>query len=263
VYQLPLVVFFSSPTLFATCYYATQQTNATTNAPLNMGSNQGTSLNITADTTLRLFCLTPGLRESNVITATYRVNQATNPPNPPSGSPKLLIPFYAVIAIVGGGVLIIAVVVIAVIVVRVKNRNKLVAIRLEASEYLAKENHYRALYAYTPGSRGELELKVGDVIRVTATLADGWWEGASYRLKGQSGIFPGSYCERIHPERLMWTERPKTVIGRLSRRVSNFFSGSPQYGMDPQAAPQSRFSQRVSRAFRMSRVSYDVMALSQ
>ncbi len=49
----------------------------------------------------------------------------------------------------------------------------------------------------------------------------------------------------------MWVERPKTVMGRFSQRVSNFFGGAPEYGTDPQISQPSKFTQRVSRMMGM------------
>jgi len=215
--------------------------------------------------------------------------------NPSTG---LLIAPWIVALIVVGGVLILTVLVVIITAVRIRNRSdaslllslldewnnnitnraKLVQIRLDATENVAKEDNFRAIYEYQAQNPDEMDLRVGDVVHVTQKHEDGWWAATSYRLKGKSGMVPGNYLEEIpsgpfflssitawipshifyfrllcfkkkKKDRLMWVERPKTVFGRISQRVSNFFSGATQYGTDPQAVPQSRFSQRISRAF--------------
>merc|ERR1711879_511967 len=49
------------------------------------------------------------------------------------------------------------------------------------------------LYPYEPQHEGDLELKEGQVIKVTKNEG-GWWEGSA---NGQTGIFPANYVKML------------------------------------------------------------------
>uniref|UniRef100_A0A8D0CH92 RING-type E3 ubiquitin transferase n=1 Tax=Scleropages formosus TaxID=113540 RepID=A0A8D0CH92_SCLFO len=53
-------------------------------------------------------------------------------------------------------------------------------------------NIYLAMYAYKPQKADELELRKGEMYRVTEKCQDGWFKGTSLR-NGASGVFPGNY----------------------------------------------------------------------
>uniref|UniRef100_A0A3B1KI42 RING-type E3 ubiquitin transferase n=1 Tax=Astyanax mexicanus TaxID=7994 RepID=A0A3B1KI42_ASTMX len=55
---------------------------------------------------------------------------------------------------------------------------------------------YLALYAYKPQKADELELRKGEMYRVTEKCQDGWFKGTSLR-SGASGVFPGNYVTPV------------------------------------------------------------------
>ncbi|XP_071991908.1 E3 ubiquitin-protein ligase SH3RF3 isoform X2 [Engystomops pustulosus] len=57
-------------------------------------------------------------------------------------------------------------------------------------------NMYLALYAYKPQKNDELELRKGEMYRVTEKCQDGWFKGTSLRT-GASGVFPGNYVTPV------------------------------------------------------------------
>ncbi|XP_040281009.1 E3 ubiquitin-protein ligase SH3RF3 isoform X2 [Bufo bufo] len=57
-------------------------------------------------------------------------------------------------------------------------------------------NVYLALYAYKPQKNDELELRKGEMYRVTEKCQDGWFKGTSLR-SGASGVFPGNYVTPV------------------------------------------------------------------
>uniref|UniRef100_A0AAV2K4Y1 RING-type E3 ubiquitin transferase n=1 Tax=Knipowitschia caucasica TaxID=637954 RepID=A0AAV2K4Y1_KNICA len=57
-------------------------------------------------------------------------------------------------------------------------------------------NIYLALYAYKPQKADELELRKGEMYRVTEKCQDGWFKGTSLRTAG-SGVFPGNYVTPV------------------------------------------------------------------
>lgn len=55
---------------------------------------------------------------------------------------------------------------------------------------------YLALYAYEPQKADELELRKGEMYRVTEKCQDGWFKGTSLRTAA-SGVFPGNYVTPV------------------------------------------------------------------
>lgn len=52
------------------------------------------------------------------------------------------------------------------------------------------------MYAYKPQKADELELRKGEMYRVTEKCQDGWFKGTSLR-SGASGVFPGNYVTPV------------------------------------------------------------------
>lgn len=52
----------------------------------------------------------------------------------------------------------------------------------------------RALYDFQPTETGELQFQKGDIIAVFESVYKDWWKGS---LRGQTGIFPLNYVEKI------------------------------------------------------------------
>eukprot|EP00842_Homolaphlyctis_polyrhiza_P006385 jgi/Hompol1/6748/HPOL_001192-RA len=59
---------------------------------------------------------------------------------------------------------------------------------------LSEVEQVRALYDFTATAAGELTFKAGDVIKVTQSKDQDWWDG---EFQGQFGAFPAAYVERI------------------------------------------------------------------
>ncbi|XP_034417487.1 E3 ubiquitin-protein ligase SH3RF3-like [Cyclopterus lumpus] len=57
-------------------------------------------------------------------------------------------------------------------------------------------NIYLALYAYKPQKADELELRKGEMYRVTEKCQDGWFKGTSLRTAA-CGVFPGNYVTPV------------------------------------------------------------------
>lgn len=52
----------------------------------------------------------------------------------------------------------------------------------------------RALYDFLPSEPGELQFRKGDMIAVIESVYKDWWKGS---LRGQTGIFPLNYVEKL------------------------------------------------------------------
>jgi signal transducing adaptor molecule len=52
----------------------------------------------------------------------------------------------------------------------------------------------RALFDFQPSEPGELQFRKGDIIAVLESVYKDWWKGS---LRGQTGIFPLNYVEKL------------------------------------------------------------------
>ena len=58
----------------------------------------------------------------------------------------------------------------------------------------ATVSRVRALFDFQPSEPGELQFRKGDIIAVLESVYKDWWKGS---LKGQTGIFPLNYVEKL------------------------------------------------------------------
>ncbi|KAL9101890.1 MAG: hypothetical protein Q9163_002911 [Psora crenata] len=58
----------------------------------------------------------------------------------------------------------------------------------------ATVSRVRALYDFVPSEVGELQFRKGDIIAVLESVYKDWWKGS---LRGQTGIFPLNYVEKL------------------------------------------------------------------
>ena len=58
----------------------------------------------------------------------------------------------------------------------------------------ATVSRVRALFDFVPSETGELAFRKGDIIAVLESVYKDWWKGS---LRGQTGIFPLNYVEKL------------------------------------------------------------------
>lgn len=58
----------------------------------------------------------------------------------------------------------------------------------------ATVSRVRALFDFQPSEPGELQFRKGDIIAVLESVYKDWWKGS---LRGQNGIFPLNYVEKL------------------------------------------------------------------
>lgn len=58
----------------------------------------------------------------------------------------------------------------------------------------ATVSRVRALFDFQPSEDGELQFRKGDIIAVLESVYKDWWKGS---LRGQTGIFPLNYVEKL------------------------------------------------------------------
>ena len=59
---------------------------------------------------------------------------------------------------------------------------------------VATVSRVRALFDFQPSESGELQFRKGDIIAVLESVYKDWWKGS---LRGQTGIFPLNYVEKL------------------------------------------------------------------
>lgn len=83
-----------------------------------------------------------------------------------------------------------------------------------------------ALYAYTSGDAGDLELQPNDHVTVTEYMNAEWWKGKNTRT-GQEGIFPRSYVKVIE-DKVDQQSGSSTNYGNAPLAVSGMGNGTGQ-----------------------------------
>uniref|UniRef100_A0A4W5Q7U5 RING-type E3 ubiquitin transferase n=1 Tax=Hucho hucho TaxID=62062 RepID=A0A4W5Q7U5_9TELE len=78
---------------------------------------------------------------------------------------------------------------------------------------------YLALYAYKSQKADELELRKGEMYRVTEKCQDGWFKGTSLRTAA-SGVFPGNYVTPVSSPPSSSPERPTPAVSPLRPQIS-------------------------------------------
>ena len=80
----------------------------------------------------------------------------------------------------------------------------------------ATVSRVRALYDFQPSEAGELQFKKGDIIAVLESVYKDWWRGS---LRGQTGIFPLNYVEKLsdptHEELQREAQMEAEVFGEI------------------------------------------------
>jgi hypothetical protein len=82
-----------------------------------------------------------------------------------------------------------------------------------------------ALYTYTSGDAGDLELQPNDHITVTEYMNAEWWKGRSIRT-GQEGIFPRSYVKVIDEKTAPGQSQYANNYGNQPLEVSEVGNGT-------------------------------------
>jgi signal transducing adaptor molecule len=82
----------------------------------------------------------------------------------------------------------------------------------------ATVSRVRALYDFTPSEAGELPFRKGDVIAVLESVYKDWWKGS---LRGNTGIFPLNYVEKLQDPTKEELERDAQMEGEVFGEIKN------------------------------------------
>ncbi|OJD12410.1 hypothetical protein AJ78_06987 [Emergomyces pasteurianus Ep9510] len=82
----------------------------------------------------------------------------------------------------------------------------------------ATVSRVRALYDFQPSEPGELQFRKGDVIAVLESVYKDWWKGS---LRGQTGIFPLNYVEKLADPTQEELEREAQMEAEVFAEIKN------------------------------------------
>lgn len=82
----------------------------------------------------------------------------------------------------------------------------------------ATVSRVRALFDFQPSESGELQFRKGDVIAVLESVYKDWWKGS---LRGQTGIFPLNYVEKLSDPTVEELQREVQMEGDVFGQIKN------------------------------------------
>jgi signal transducing adaptor molecule len=82
----------------------------------------------------------------------------------------------------------------------------------------ATVSRVRALYDFQPSEPGELAFRKGDIIAVLESVYKDWWKGS---LRGQTGIFPLNYVEKLQDPTKEELEREAHMEAEVFGQIRN------------------------------------------
>ncbi|KAF2837512.1 hypothetical protein M501DRAFT_171582 [Patellaria atrata CBS 101060] len=82
----------------------------------------------------------------------------------------------------------------------------------------ATVSRVRALFDFQPSEPGELQFRKGDIIAVLESVYKDWWKGS---LKGQTGIFPLNYVEKLQDPTVEELEREAQIEAEVFGEIRN------------------------------------------
>ena len=82
----------------------------------------------------------------------------------------------------------------------------------------ATVSRVRALFDFQPSEPGELQFRKGDVIAVLESVYKDWWKGS---LRGQTGIFPLNYVEKLPDPTVEELQREAQMEGEVFGQIKN------------------------------------------
>ncbi|KAI9690998.1 MAG: ESCRT-0 subunit protein hse1 [Bathelium mastoideum] len=82
----------------------------------------------------------------------------------------------------------------------------------------ATVSRVRALFDFQPSEPGELQFRKGDIIAVLESVYKDWWKGS---LRGQTGIFPLNYVEKLQDPTREELEREAHMEAEVFGEIRN------------------------------------------
>ncbi|CUS09043.1 unnamed protein product [Tuber aestivum] len=82
----------------------------------------------------------------------------------------------------------------------------------------ATVSRVRALFDFVPSEAGELAFRKGDIIAVLESVYKDWWKGS---LRGQTGIFPLNYVEKLSDPTPEEVQREAQMEAQVFAEVKN------------------------------------------
>ena len=90
--------------------------------------------------------------------------------------------------------------------------------RVPTGTTAATVSRVRALFDFQPSEPGELQFRKGDIIAVLESVYKDWWKGS---LRGQTGIFPLNYVEKLSDPTQQDLQREAHMEAEVFSEVKN------------------------------------------
>ena len=90
--------------------------------------------------------------------------------------------------------------------------------QLPSGTTAATVSRVRALFDFQPSEPGELQFRKGDIIAVLESVYKDWWKGS---LRGQTGIFPLNYVEKLQDPTREELEREAQMEAEVFGEIRN------------------------------------------
>lgn len=110
----------------------------------------------------------------------------------------------------------------------------------------ATVSRVRALFDFQPSEPGELQFRKGDVIAVLESVYKDWWKGS---LRGQTGIFPLNYVEKLQDPTREELEREAQMEAEVFAQIRNVEKLLALLSTTGQGGPDSRDNEEITELY--------------
>ena len=104
----------------------------------------------------------------------------------------------------------------------------------------------RALFDFQPSEPGELQFKKGDIIAVLESVYKDWWKGS---LRGQTGIFPLNYVEKLQDPTREELEREAQTEAEVFAQIRNVEKLLALLSTNTQAGGDGRDNEEITELY--------------
>jgi hypothetical protein len=110
----------------------------------------------------------------------------------------------------------------------------------------ATVSRVRALFDFQPSEPGELQFKKGDIIAVLESVYKDWWKGS---LRGQTGIFPLNYVEKLQDPTREELEREAQTEAEVFAQIRNVEKLLALLSTNTQAGGDGRDNEEITELY--------------
>ena len=110
----------------------------------------------------------------------------------------------------------------------------------------ATVSRVRALFDFQPSEPGELQFRKGDIIAVLESVYKDWWKGS---LRGQTGIFPLNYVEKLQDPTREELEREAQMEAEVFAQIRNVEKLLALLSTSSQSGGEARDNEEITELY--------------